>query len=113
MNTFLNNNWLKIAAIVLVLGAISASFSLIPNMPYFYYQLMNWAVAGSALMIVWQALKRHEALLMWMFAIVAVIFNPLAPIYLNSLSWQIADIVTVLLLISSFIVMKDKKVVKK
>ena len=109
MKTFLNNNWLKLAAIAMLLGALASSFSALFTLPYAYYQLMNWAVAGSALMIVWQAYKSRKLCIMWLFALVAVVFNPITSIYLSAVAWQIADIIVAVLFVISFFLMKEKK----
>lgn len=110
MKTWFNGNWLKLAAIILLLGALISSFSKLFSLPFAYYQLMNWAVVGGALMAVWQSYKMNALLPMWLFALVAVIFNPIAPIYLSAFTWQIADMVVIILFAVSFFVMKEKKV---
>jgi hypothetical protein len=109
MKIFLNNNWLKLVAIAMLLGALVSSFSALFTLPFAYYQLMNWAVAGAALMIVWQAYKSRKLCLMWLFALVAVVFNPIGSIYLSAFAWQIADIIVVVLFAVSFFLMKEKK----
>ena len=109
MKTFLNNNWLKLAAITMLLGALVSSFSALSTLPYAYYQLMNWAVAGAALMIVWQTYKSRNLCLMWFFALIAVVFNPIALIYLNAFAWQIADIIVAVLFAVSFFLIKERK----
>ncbi len=102
MKNFINNSWLKIVAIAMLLGAIASYFSAMFTFPYAFYQFMNWAVAGAALIIVWQSYKMQKSLSMWLFALVAVVFNPIAPIYLGAFAWQIADIVVVVLFLISF-----------
>ena len=109
MKTFLNNNWLKIVAIAMLLAALVSHFNVLFVMPSAYYQLMNWAVVGAALMIVWQSYKISKPLPMWLFVLVAVVFNPIAPIYLTKFAWQIADIIVVVLFAVSFFLMKEKK----
>jgi len=109
MKTFLNNNWLKLVAIAMLLGALVSYFSALFALPYAYYQLMNWAVVCVALMIVWQTYKSRNLCLMWLFALVAVVFNPVSPIYLNAFAWQIADIIVAVLFLISFFLMKEKK----
>lgn len=109
MKIFLNDNWLKLAAIAMLLGALVSSFSALFTLPYSFYQFMNWAVVGAALMIVWQSYKISKPLPMWLFALVAVVFNPIAPIYLSAFTWQIADIIVIVLFAVSFFLMKEKK----
>jgi len=109
MKTFLNNNGLKLVAIAMLLGAIVSHFNALFTLPYAYYQFMNWAVAGAALMAVWRSYKISKPLPMWLFALVAVVFNPIASIYLSAFAWQIVDIIVIVLFLISFFAMKEKK----
>ncbi len=101
--TWLEQNWLKVLAIGMVLGALF-------SVPYFaYYQLMNWVVVGAAVVTAWQALRQGSEWLMWVFIVVAVVFNPLAPLYFRADVWQIADIVAALLFTASFFLIRTRK----
>lgn len=93
-------NWLKVVAVALVLGALS------PLFPYAYYQLMAWIVSGASIMTAMQARDQKKTFLMWLFIFVAVVFNPLAPLYLRADIWQIADIVVAILFILSFFLIR-------
>ncbi len=110
MKIFLNNNWLKLAAIVMLLGALLSSFSTLFVLPYAYYQFMNWVVVGAALLVVWQSYKVGKQFIVWLFALIAVVFNPMAPIYLSAFSWQIADIIVVVFFLTSFFAIRSKKI---
>jgi hypothetical protein len=102
MNTFFTNHWLKLLAILMLLGALL-------SFPFVYYQLMNWVVVGAALVTVQQAYQRKMHALAWLFALVAVVFNPLAPLYLRADVWHIADIVAAALFLISFGLITGKK----
>jgi hypothetical protein len=106
MKTWLNDNLLKLLAIVFLLGTFG-------NFPYAYYQLMTWIVVGAALMTAYQARQQVKTALMWLFIFIAVIFNPIAPFYLRNDIWQIAYIVVVLLFIISFFFIKPIQTEKK
>lgn len=99
VNAWLKENWLKLVAIVMALGAL-ASF------PYVYYQLLNWVIAGAALLTAWQAHRQKNDWVAWLFAILAVIFNPIAPLYLGTGTWQILDVIAAVALALSFIVVR-------
>jgi len=96
MNAWLRQHWLSLLAIVLLLGALAP-------LPYVYYQIMNWVVAIAALRIAYHGYKYNEWLL-WPFVAVAIVFNPIAPLYFTALVWQIADVVVALLFVASFFV---------
>ncbi|MBL8031747.1 MAG: hypothetical protein JNK33_05500 [Candidatus Doudnabacteria bacterium] len=102
MNTFLSNHWLKLLAVVLLLGALG-------SFPFVYYQLMNWVVVGASLVTVQQAYQRNMTALGWVFALVAVVFNPLAPLYLRADVWQVADLTAAALFAVSFFLITSKK----
>ncbi|HEY4516765.1 hypothetical protein A2763_00960 [Candidatus Kaiserbacteria bacterium RIFCSPHIGHO2_01_FULL_54_36] len=99
---WVRDNWLKVLAILLVLGALT-------DVPYYaYYQLMNWVVVGAALVTAWQAYKLNKDWLMWLFVLVAVVFNPLAPFYFSADMWRIADVIVAILFLASFFLIKPK-----
>ncbi len=100
--TWINNNWLKVVAIVMVLAAI------LPIQYFVYYQLMNWVVLGAAVVTALQAREMKNEFWMWLFILVAVVFNPIAPLHLRADVWQIADIVVALLFIISILLIKPK-----
>ena len=102
MKNFFTNHWLKLLAIVMLLGALY-------TFPFVYYQLMNWVVVGASLVTVQQAYQRNITPLGWLFALVAVVFNPLAPLYLRADVWNIVDIVAAVLFIISFFFIVGKK----
>lgn len=108
MKIFLQNNWLILLTIAMLAGILISSLSALFVLPFAYYQLTNWAVMGSSLIVAWQSYKKATTWIMWLFIIIAVIFNPLAPIYLSAFVWQIADSIVILLLIASFFFMKKK-----
>ncbi len=108
MKTWLGFNWLKLVAIALILGVLGSNYSTLYTLPYAYYQFMNWAVVGAALAVALQSFKQNKKYLTWFFVFVAVVFNPIAPIYLSQNIWQIADIVVAALFIFSFFLVRAK-----
>lgn len=102
MNTFLSNHWLKLLAVLLLLGALG-------SFPFVYYQLMNWVVVGASLVTVQQAYQRNMTALAWVFGLVAVVFNPLAPLYFRADVWQIADLTAAGLFVLSFFLITTKR----
>ncbi|MBI3638439.1 hypothetical protein HY227_01710 [Candidatus Wolfebacteria bacterium] len=100
MKNWLNFNWLKLVAVVVVLGALV--FEKNWTLPFIYYQLMNWVVGGAFLITAWQARQQKNFFWMWLFIFSAVVFNPLAPLYLQQNVWRIIDVVAVALFVISF-----------
>lgn len=108
MKTWLSFNWLKILAILAAAGTVMLEKYV--TLPYFYYQLMNWAVVMASLVIIWQANRQKKYAWGWLFALVAIIFNPIAPIYLNQDIWRIADLVVAGIFVISFFFIRPAKV---
>ncbi len=105
MKTFFTQNWLKLLAIVLILGAVQPFLSL----PFAYYQIMNWVVVGASILSAKMADRFSRPFLTWLFIFIAVIFNPIAPIYLRADVWQITDLVTALIFAFSLVFLKGKR----
>ena len=66
-------------------------------MPYGYYMLTRLITCGIALWLIWQLylLKPNGDGLLWALGGVAVLYNPLIPIYLNSkFLWTIVNLFT-------------------
>lgn len=102
MKKVLQDNALTLVAVVLVLGALG------PVPFYAYYQLMNWVVllAGAALAL--KAYQQKKLLAVALFALVAIVFNPIAPLYFTAQVWQIADIAAAAVLLSSVWLLRTK-----
>ena len=63
------------------------------DMPYSYYQLLRIVVCSSSLFVLWYFIEDKKVALGWLFAVPAILFNPLAPIYLQRETWQLLDLV--------------------
>ncbi len=83
--TWLQLHWLKVLAITLLCGALT-------SVPYMaYYQLMNWVVLAAAIVTAMQAHHTERDTFMWLSLLVAIVFNPIAPLYFSTSVWHIAD----------------------
>jgi hypothetical protein len=60
--------------------------------PYSYYQIIRWVVLAAAVFAAYQgaATKRYWAV--WLFASLAVLFNPIVPIHFRRETWRVLDI---------------------
>lgn len=89
-------NIASIASIVMLLLAI-------PDLPYGYYTLLRWVITASAIFLVYVASQLEKKFWLFLMAIIALLFNPIAPIHLDKETWIIIDfVVAVLFLISIF-----------
>lgn len=79
------NNLPQIIAIGLLLWALNDN-------PYGYYQILRWAVTGIAGYLAFIANENENTAWMWIMGIIAVLFNPIIPIYLDRETWTIIDV---------------------
>jgi hypothetical protein len=84
----------KIATILLFVAVV-------PIWPYFLYQFLKLAVFGAAAYSAY--LYHKEANKNWMIVmiVVAIIFNPINPLYFGHLLWSLVDLVIAWLFIKS------------
>ena len=84
----------KIAAIALLIAVI-------PIWPYFFYQLIKLVVFGAACFSVY--IYHKEKNKKWMLAMlaIAIVFNPINPLYFGHFLWSIADLVVAILFFKS------------
>lgn len=76
----------KIAIVLLIIAVI-------PIWPYFFYQFLKLAIFGVSAFFVY--LYHKEKNTKWMVAmiVIAIIFNPINPLYFGHFLWSIVDIV--------------------
>ncbi|MFT6605843.1 MAG: hypothetical protein ACJA2X_001019 [Halocynthiibacter sp.] len=77
------SKWLWLAPAIMLLVAV------LP-LPYVYYIALRWIVAGAAGFIAWKefALNNNAAnSYVWIFAAIALVFNPIFPVHLFRLAW--------------------------
>ena len=61
--------------------------------PYGYYTFLRWAVSVAAIVVAWVAWHSTARWATWLFAGVAILFNPLVPVYLHRSTWRPIDII--------------------
>ena len=89
------NNFIKyfiILSILILFGAIA-------EWPYGYYTLLRWITCIASILIAFQAFEKNIDWAKVVFIIIAILFNPLAPIYLSRSTWIPLDVITAILFI--------------
>jgi hypothetical protein len=61
--------------------------------PYSYYTFLRWAVTIAAVVVASVAWRSERQWGTWPFVGVAILFNPLAPIYMTRQHWHPVDII--------------------
>ena len=78
----------QFAIITSIILLITALFDI--DAPYWYYQLLRWAVCIYALITAYKLKNRKTAKFIF-FCVIAVLFNPIAPVYFDKDLWRIID----------------------
>ena len=93
----------SIIAIIMLLLAIPSGI-----WPYGYYILLRWVVTGAALFVLWIAYELKKKTWPWIMGAIAILFNPIASIYLDKGTWVIIDIIVAVLFLVSMFKIKQK-----
>jgi len=94
----------KIIAIIILFWALADN-------PYGYYQILRWVIAGVTGYSAYLAYEQGKNVWTWILAIPAILFNPIAPIYLDRETWSVLNIVTAAIIFTS--IFKLKVIAKK
>ncbi len=90
----------RIIAIILLLGALGSH-------PYAYYTLLRVVVCGITAYGAYYSIILKEIGWAWTYGVIAFLFNPIIPVYLNMSIWTIIDIgVAIVIIVSLFILRK-------
>lgn len=90
----MNKYWYLLAAGIFLLGALG-------SWPYVYYQFLRWVVCGVAAYTAYVGFETDHTGLGWLMVAIAVLFNPIAPIYLAKGTWSVLDVVTAIIFFAS------------
>jgi len=75
--------------------------AVIPIWPYVFYQFLKIVIFGTAVFSAYLYNKEKDKKWMWIMIVIAVIFNPINPLYFGHFLWSIVDIVVALLFFKS------------
>jgi len=79
---------------------------LINGLPYAYFQVLRWVVCGVCGYKAYLAFSLGKKVWMWVFICFVVLFNPIAPLYLDRGVWRVVDVVLAMVLLASLRVKK-------
>ena len=81
------------AAILLLVG--------LGHHPYGYYTFLRWAVTIAAVTVTAVVRRSDFEWATWPFVGIAILFNPIAPVYMTRQSWRPIDIVCAIAFVAS------------
>ena len=96
-----------------VIPAVVASVMLliaVAPLPYGYYQFLRWIICGISIYIAYKSYDWGKKWAVWIFAPVAILFNPLIPIHLSKEIWQTIDLFCALLFSLSLLLLREPDV---
>jgi len=82
-----------------IILSIFMLFAAIVEWPYGYYALLRWITCITSILLAFQVFEKNIDWAKVVFIVIAILFNPLAPIYLSRSIWIPLDIVTAILFI--------------
>jgi FtsH-binding integral membrane protein len=80
------------------------------SLPYGYYQFLRWVICGIAVFIAYKSYEWKQAWASWVFGVVAVLFNPLVPVYLTKETWRPIDMFSALLFALSVLLLREPRI---
>jgi len=99
----MNKEIIKYKNIVSIISIVILLLAIPPIWPYGYYILLRWVVTASAIFLVWIAYNLKKTFWLFLMGIIALLFNPIAPIHLDKETWIVIDlIVATIFLVSIF-----------
>ncbi|MFX0195854.1 MAG: DUF6804 family protein [Candidatus Hodarchaeota archaeon] len=93
--------------VVRVFGIAMLLKALTPN-PYGYYTLLRWIVCALFAYCAVRAHKISNDVWIWIFGVSAAIYNPIHPLHLGRSIWSFVNIASVVVIIASFFILKQK-----
>jgi len=74
--------------------------------PYGYYQLLRFVVCGVSVYVAYTAYTWQKIWAVWLFGLIALLFNPLITIHLPKEIWQPIDFICAMLFIYVLLALK-------
>lgn len=98
---------LSFSAIARVIGAILL-FLALSRHTYGYYSLLRWVTCAIAVYLAFTSYSIKKVPWTWLFAFIALLFNPISPIRLDRQTWAYLDVATaIVFFISIYFVRED------
>jgi len=83
-------------------------FLAIAKLPYGYYILLRWVVTISALFSAWVAYNSEDKFWPFLMGGIAILFNPIIPVYLTKEIWVVIDFIIAIVFLISILTGKSK-----
>lgn len=79
-----------------MIAIVMLLWALYPENPYGYYILLRWVCCAAFAFLAIQAFARNKTPWVWIFGVVAVVYNPIFRIHLTREIWSVVNVATIL-----------------
>jgi len=98
---------------VVTVVSIFMLFLAIARLPYGYYIFLRWVVCATALFSAWTAYEYKCKFWVFVMGGIAILFNPIIPVYLTKDIWVIIDLIVAILFLVSIFTIRPKRQLPK
>jgi len=99
---------------VVLLVAVGFLLLALPRQSYGYYTLLRWVVCSAAAYHAASVYSRRKVPTVWLFAALALLFNPFAPVHLDRQLWKLVDLVAAVVFgVNAFVEFRESAAMKR
>jgi hypothetical protein len=100
---------LQASRVAAIISIVLLTLAVATRWPYGFYTFLRIAVCASAISLAAQAYQLQKAPLAWVLGGLAVLFNPLIPIYMRRTQWRWFDFLALLVLAISVAIVRPRR----
>jgi hypothetical protein len=94
----------------LIMLFISVLGFLLFHLPYNYYQLLRWIVFATCILIIsYKKNKEMQSIVLIIFIILGILYNPISPLYFAHGTWFLIDWFSIILIFFGYVVGFDEE----
>ena len=79
-----------------------------PIWPYGYFMLLRVVICASSGYMAYVGFNKGKDVWIWIFVVIAILFNPILPIHLGKDIWAIVDVIVAGIFMVSLFTLKSK-----
>jgi hypothetical protein len=80
-------------------------FGALARHPYDYYIVLRWVTSAVALLCIYMAWRERRIVWMWLFGLIALVFNPAIPLHPSRRTWIPIDVAAATVVLLSAVVL--------
>ena len=94
---------IRLITVIILFGGFS-------NQQIGYYKFLRWVVVATSIYACYIAYQNEKKInfWLWLFGLIALLFNPIIPFYLGKSSWQSVDLIVGIIFIISIFFVREK-----